>query len=250
MNMTIDEIRAESRTLFNQQKAISAHVSETTPVNIASLLVDFASTLTSCPPRFVDVVDDPDGLFGWCSDGVAEKVKTAGGSPVFGWCIWEWAGVMWTAEFHCVWKSAAGELVDITPKPQGETQIVFAPDENIPPDFDFDTRPGNRRQRSRQQVDTLAVAREKLGNLKPGQLSYETARAARAGIPVEQWMAVKVPLDPVVELIDRAIAATEAEETERDRLGAGGGTFVASSTYLSAAKAKHEVLMALKSALK
>lgn len=35
------------------------------------------------------------------------------------------------AEFHAVWLSPEGQMIDITPKPHGETQILFVPDDRL-----------------------------------------------------------------------------------------------------------------------
>ena len=247
MAMTLSEIRRESAALFDQHRAVIT--SEGSPGAINSAIEAFAAELGAKSVRHIPVVADDDGLYGWCSDGVLAKVEKAGGRPVFGWCIWEWPGAFWTAEFHCVWESPKGDLFDITPKPQGETQIAFAPDYSLPPQFNFDNRPTNRRKRLREQLDTLAIAQEALGNLKPSKRDYEARRAAKAGMPLLDWMQQKVPLDPVVPLIDEVLAATGQEEVERDHLGKGGGAFTATPTYLAALRRKVLALKALKLAL-
>lgn len=48
-----------------------------------------------------------------------------------GWQLWEWPHVLVEAEFHAVWVSPQGEMIDITPKAAGEIQILFVPDENL-----------------------------------------------------------------------------------------------------------------------
>ena len=45
-----------------------------------------------------------------------------------GWQLWEWPRVLVEAEFHAVWLSPQGRMVEITPKPHGETSILFVPD--------------------------------------------------------------------------------------------------------------------------
>jgi hypothetical protein len=47
---------------------------------------------------------------------------------VLGWCIWEWPGILLNAEFHACWLSPEGEIIDITPKPDGEKTVLFLPD--------------------------------------------------------------------------------------------------------------------------
>ena len=64
----------------------------------------------------------------YCTANVVAKVKVAEGQPVAGWCIWYAPGDLIEGEYHCVWKSPTGELIDLTPKPDGERQILFVPD--------------------------------------------------------------------------------------------------------------------------
>ena len=132
------------------------------------------------------IIDDPYGLFGWCSDGVAEKIKADGGDIAFGWTIWEWPNVLWTAEFHAVRRSPDGQLIDITPKPKRESRILFVANQSYPETFNFDHRPGNRRQRAYQPADPVQLATERIANLKPSQMAYEQRRAEKAGLSLHQ----------------------------------------------------------------
>lgn len=63
-----------------------------------------------------------------CFANTEHKIQVAGGSKQYGWIIWEWAGVLIEAEFHSVWVSPEGNLVDVTPHVNGATRIVFLPD--------------------------------------------------------------------------------------------------------------------------
>jgi hypothetical protein len=63
-----------------------------------------------------------------CFPNVDRQISREGGHLVCGWTVWEWPRVLVEAEFHGVWKSPAGELVDITPKHGGDDQILFLPD--------------------------------------------------------------------------------------------------------------------------
>jgi hypothetical protein len=51
-----------------------------------------------------------------------------GGKQHLGWAIWEWPKVLIEAEFHCIWESPGGELLDITPKDSPLDKILFLPD--------------------------------------------------------------------------------------------------------------------------
>ncbi len=140
------EKKASSNQLFTMVAA--QKIEESTPKEISALVKTFASQiLTAVEPVFVPVKHDPYGLYGYCSDGVLGKIKHDGGSIRFGWAIWEWPDILFTAEFHSVWVSPNGELIDITPKPARETRILFLPDVSFTSDFDFDfdNRPLNKR---------------------------------------------------------------------------------------------------------
>lgn len=63
-----------------------------------------------------------------CFPNVEAKISHAGGRMLCGWQIWEWPYVLVEAEFHAVWVSPEGELVEITPKQHGEETILFVPD--------------------------------------------------------------------------------------------------------------------------
>ena len=61
-------------------------------------------------------------------DAVALKVEQDGGSLQPGWAVWEFADALIEAEFHAVWRSPDGELVDIAARPGGEQTILFVED--------------------------------------------------------------------------------------------------------------------------
>jgi hypothetical protein len=63
-----------------------------------------------------------------CFPIVEEQIASRGGSRVTGWAIWEWPGVFIEAEFHAVWASQTGELLDLSPRPFLASSIVFLPD--------------------------------------------------------------------------------------------------------------------------
>jgi hypothetical protein len=175
MSETFEQKKGLSQVKFKADSAADA-VDETTPQTITGIVESFAALLGGTP-AFVQVRQDQYGLYGWCSDGVLEKVKNDGGGIRFGWTIWEWPSVMLTAEFHGVWISPEGLLIDITPKPQRETQIVFVPDESYPMNFDFDDRPTNRRYRIPQEPDYRSLASAEISTMKPSQIDYERSSA-------------------------------------------------------------------------
>jgi hypothetical protein len=195
---------------------------ETTPSAITEPIKAFAATLGSEGPRYVPVAADPLGLYGWCSDGVLERMKESGGSIRFGWIIWEWPGVLLTGEFHAVWVDPAGQLIDITPKPHAETRIVFVPDQSYFENFDFDDRPLNRRWRLYEPADPSAEIAEHIARMKPAQRAYEKKRAAKAHVTLEQSLWNKRPPDPFATLVDDLIRVCDEFDSVMDASQATG----------------------------
>lgn len=80
---------------------------------------------------YLDVTPESDAVANECFPNVEAKINRAGGRMLCGWQLWEWPHVLVEAEFHAVWLSPSGEMVDITPKPHGEARILFVPDERL-----------------------------------------------------------------------------------------------------------------------
>lgn len=69
----------------------------------------------SIKPISVEVQPEEYAQENECIPAVKEKIKRDGGSQILGWQFWK--SDFWIeAEFHSVWKSPCGKLVDITPK--------------------------------------------------------------------------------------------------------------------------------------
>jgi hypothetical protein len=178
--------------------------------------------LSETPPVFVPVVEDRHGLYGWCCDGVSEKIKADNGEHAFGWTIWEWPNVLLTAEFHDVWKSPDGTLYDITPKPKDEKHILFVLDTTIPQNFNFDFRPGNKRVRTYAPISTDSLVAEKISQMSTSQRAYEEKRAKKHSLSLENWVSSKLAKDPLPGLIDDLISACDEHEKHFDSLGTSG----------------------------
>jgi hypothetical protein len=70
---------------------------------------------------------DPRYQGGSCHINVAHRVREAGGTVVPGWIVWQaWFDEV---EHHAVWQPPGStDLIDLTPRPDGEDKIVFLPD--------------------------------------------------------------------------------------------------------------------------
>ena len=101
----------------------------TTPVRISEQVVRFCKRLDPRQtPIFVPVIPSLGIRADHCFYDVQRKVRVEGGRVQYGWTIWEKPGVLLEAEFHAIWVSPNNELIDVTPKVDGEQQILFLPD--------------------------------------------------------------------------------------------------------------------------
>jgi hypothetical protein len=99
------------------------------PEKIDSQIVAFCGQL--CPatkPQFVPVRPEADAKILDCYPNVAAKVARDGGSQVFGWQISVAPHLFLEAQFHSVWRSPEGRLLDITREELGHTKILFLED--------------------------------------------------------------------------------------------------------------------------
>jgi hypothetical protein len=99
------------------------------PSKVMKPLARFCATIVpNRSPEFVAVKVQPTAVQEECFENVRLHVARHGGQAQHGWAIWEWPKVYWEAEFHCVWRSAHGELIDITPNNPAYPWILFLPD--------------------------------------------------------------------------------------------------------------------------
>ena len=77
---------------------------------------------------YMVVEPEPDALEKECFPNVEAKIARDGGRMLCGWQLWEWPHVMVEAEFHAIWLSPDGQMVDVTPKLHHETKVLFVSD--------------------------------------------------------------------------------------------------------------------------
>ena len=86
--------------------------------------------LSDARPFYVPVIPDPSSKVNECFVNVQEKIAKDGGESIVGWTLRKETMLM-SAEFHSIWKSPAGKLLDITPKkgaPTSRILFVSAPE--------------------------------------------------------------------------------------------------------------------------
>ncbi|HFD31464.1 MAG TPA: zinc chelation protein SecC [Gammaproteobacteria bacterium] len=81
---------------------------------------------TNTMPVYLDVKPEPYSQVVGCFPAVKEKISRDGGTQELGWQIWK-TDIIVEAEFHAVWKSPDGKLIDITPKQISVPRILFLP---------------------------------------------------------------------------------------------------------------------------
>lgn len=135
-------------------------------------------------PLFVPIATASDGSPNECFASVEAVTATQGGQRVIGWALWEWPHTMIEAELHAIWKSPAGDLLDVTPRSDGESQILFLPD------------PG--RQYSGEYVDNVRMALRDdaliLDFIRISEEIFRRTRTGRPGVPTRLPTREIVPL--------------------------------------------------------
>lgn len=118
-----------------------------------------------------------------CFNNVDRMVKRDGGSCCYGWNIAEIPNVMIEAEFHAVWRSPSGDLIDVSPQLHGSDQILFLPDPNH--GYDGEIVPGRRHP----LVDHPVVA----DMIELAEFQEEALLSSG----VETGQAVSIPMDQI-----------------------------------------------------
>ena len=61
------------------------------------------------------------------------------GESVFGWAVFAFPGAYWEAQHHAVWRSPAGDLLDVTPPVYADLKTtLFVSDDAADVDCDSD----------------------------------------------------------------------------------------------------------------
>jgi hypothetical protein len=208
-DLTIDHKRVLAELLLELDDSVFAEqvVPDATAPHVQALLAEMGAG----QPARVELRDDHLGLYGWPQDGVQVRIGVDGGAPRSGWRFREWPDVLLTAERHTVWQEPDGTLVDITPACTDEKVSLFVPDDSEPAKSAHFRVLYVSPDRSREIADRVAA-------LKGGQRGYEERRAAKAGMSLYDWIAVKSFTDTLPEAIPAFAAACEAFTAKLARL--------------------------------
>ena len=80
--------------------------------------------LSDARPFYVPVIPDPSSKVNECFVNVPEKIAKDGGESIVGWTLRKETMLM-SAEFHSIWKSPTGKLLDITPREDAPTSRIL-----------------------------------------------------------------------------------------------------------------------------
>lgn len=104
---------------------------EIVPPSITDEVKKFCAEISSDSPLYLEIQKEENALIEECFPNVQRKVEQNGGKIVYGWKIWIIPNMFIEAEFHSVWESEHGNLVDITPNRSGEDKILFLRDSRM-----------------------------------------------------------------------------------------------------------------------
>jgi hypothetical protein len=111
----------------NKMNASDFKYTATTPKSITEPIRQFCHELSTEEPVVLDVCPDAFADQGRCYINATQVAERFGGRVVFGWLVWELAGIYVTAEHHAV-VEIDGKMIDVTPPFAGEHKVVFVPD--------------------------------------------------------------------------------------------------------------------------
>ncbi len=100
-----------------------------TPAEISPALKNLCEEiLPNSVPIYVDVSPLEGVSQNDCFPHVQHQIDLHGGEMLIGWALWEMPGLFVEAEFHCVWRTVGGQVVDIAPKAQPTARVLFLHD--------------------------------------------------------------------------------------------------------------------------
>ncbi len=171
------------------------NLNQTTPKKITKDILAFCKEIDpNSNPLFVSVNPTREVRFNYCLTDVPEYARQHGGKAVFGWIIWEVPGLLLEAEFHTCFKDGDGNLIDVTPKPDGETNILFLPDSHRVYQNKF-VKGFRKKLVDNEHVRILFKVAEKLDQIREKHFRNDAYDASAVDSELQKWMAsMTVPL--------------------------------------------------------
>ena len=142
---------------------------------------------------------------------IAREMLDVGGRPVFGYRI-RTTPLFVVAEFYAMHKTNTG-LVDVTPNARGESYVVFVPDYDIPPDFDYLDRPATRRFSTYEAPTRQQRVAAEIAAMAPRSVASERRVAADLGLTLEDKLSFKLVADAMEVGLDLFFQCCQELET-------------------------------------
>ncbi len=103
-----------------------------TPKQIDGIIDKFCKQINySAKPQYINVQPWEKSKINDCVNNAKEYLKINKGNSVIGWAIWLHPHCMIEAEFHIIYQSDNGQLIDITPHKNNIDKILFMEDQSI-----------------------------------------------------------------------------------------------------------------------
>jgi hypothetical protein len=141
---------------------------------------------------------------------IAREMLSEGGRPVFGWRI-RTSALFVVTEFYAMHRTESG-LVDVTPNSRGEHYVVFAPDYDIPADFDYLDRAVTRRFSTYVPPTRQARVAAEIALMTPSLLAVEQRLAVMSGLDLEDALSLKIGPDKLETALDLFIQCSKQLE--------------------------------------
>ena len=163
-------------------------MNQTTPIRITRDIIKFCREIDpNSTPTFIQVNPTEEVRFNFCMTDVPAYALKNGGERVFGWTIWEVPGLFLEAEFHTCYKNIEGTIIDITPKPDGETHILFLPDTHRVYEGSL-VKNFRKKLSDNAPVDLLFKISEKKDELKAKHFKNDSYDGAIVGFELQNWL--------------------------------------------------------------
>jgi len=173
-------------------------LNQTTPRKITEDILIFCKEIDpESKPLFVEVHPVRDVRFNYCLTDVPQYAQQHGGKAVFGWIIWEVPGLLFEAEFHTCFRDKDENLTDITPKPDGESRILFLPDSHRVYQNKY-VKGFRKTTVDNDHVRLLFKIAEKLDELREKHFKNDAYDASAVDVELQNWLtSLTVPLKKI-----------------------------------------------------